>query len=114
MAERPTPSLVATKPGCWPPMLIAALVSIIVSGAGVVWVQRQIEVALAVRPPVVVLDLTGVARETDPAQLSALINAYRTTAERLAGQGLLVLDRQAVLAVPAGLTLTEREVRHAD
>ena len=79
--------------------------SILVSGVGLLWMQRQLETALAVRPPVVVLDLAGAARETDPAQLAALLDAYRTTAERLAGRGLLVLERQAVLAAPAGLTL---------
>lgn len=113
MAEIPATPLVATTPRRWPMILFAVLVSILVSGVGLLWMQGQLETALAVRPPVVVLDLAGAARETDPAQLAALLDAYRTTAERLAGRGLLVLERQAVLAAPAGLTLSDREVRHA-
>ncbi|EGV32685.1 hypothetical protein ThidrDRAFT_1170 [Thiorhodococcus drewsii AZ1] len=94
-------------------ILLALLLSAAVTVAGLVWMQRQLDMTLAVRPPIVVLDLTGAARESDPARLKTLLDDYRTTAERLAGQGLLVLDRQAVLAAPAGLILTEREVRHA-
>jgi len=113
MAEIHTTPVVATQPNGWPALLLVVLASVSVSGAGLLWMQRQLDMTLAVRPPIVVLDLTGAARESDPARLKTLLDDYRTTAERLAGQGLLVLDRQAVLAAPAGLILTEREVRHA-
>ncbi|WP_245232215.1 hypothetical protein [Thiorhodococcus minor] len=117
MAEIRTPPRRTCKPTPtgygWPPSMLALLVSVVVTGTGLIWMQRELDRSLAVRPPIVVLDLSAAARETDPARLKTLLDHYRTTAERLAGQGLLVLDRQAVLAAPKGLILTDREVRHA-
>lgn len=107
MAETHTPATTAIS------ILVAILVTVGVTGGGLIWMQRHLDRALAVRPPIVVLDLTGAARESDPARLKALLDDARATAERLAAQGLLVLERSAVLAAPKGLTLTEREVRHA-
>lgn len=95
------------------PLLIAGLVSLGVSGGGLLWMQHHLERALAVRPPVVVLDLAGAARAADPARLKRRLEDYRRTAEQLSDQGLLVLDGQAVLAAPPGVILTEREVPHA-
>lgn len=115
MAEiRATPT-VASKPmsNGWSSILVATLVSASGLAGALAWMQQQVDRAVAMRPPIIVLDLSAAARETDPARLKALLDDYRTTAERLAGQGLLVLERQAVLAAPAGLILTEREVRHA-
>ena len=107
MAETHTPATTAIS------ILVAILVTVGVTGGGLIWMQRQLDRTLAVRPPIVVLDLAGAARESDPTRLKALLDDARMAAERLAGQGLLVLDRQGVLAAPPGLTLTEREVRHA-
>ena len=104
MAE-PAPTVV------WPSVL-ALLVSLAVSGGGLLWMQRQLEQALAVRPPVLVLDLSAAARATDPAGLPALLAAYRARAAHLAGQGVLVLEGQAVLAAPPGLSLSGQELRY--
>jgi len=95
------------------PILIAGLVSLGVSGGGLLWMQQHLERALAVRPPVVVLDPAGAARAVDPDRLKRRLEDYRLTAEQLSDQGLLVLDGQAVLAAPAGLSLADSEVRHA-
>lgn len=96
-----------------PTLLLVALIAVAVSGTGLFWMHRELAAALALRPPILILDLAGAARAADPAHLPALLEDSRRTAERLAGQGALVLDRQAVLAAPVGLTLTDREVRDA-
>ncbi|MCK7472144.1 MAG: hypothetical protein MZU95_16355 [Desulfomicrobium escambiense] len=57
--------------------------------------QHHLERALAVRPPVVVLDPAGAARAVDPDRLKRRLEDYRLTAQQLSDQGLLVLDGQA-------------------
>ncbi|WP_245232743.1 hypothetical protein [Thiorhodococcus minor] len=77
------------------------------------WWQRQLALALELRPPVLLLDLSEAARGASPDQMTEILRDYTQAAERLAARGVLVLDRHAVLAAPAALTLGEKEVPHA-
>lgn len=77
------------------------------------WWQRQLALALEVRPPVLLLDLSAAARGADPAQMTEILRDYTQAAEGLAARGVLVLDRHAVLAAPSALTVLETEVPHA-
>ena len=58
---------------------------------------------LALRPPIVVLDVASAARGADSAQVAERLARHREMARRLADGGVLVLDAQAVLAAPADL-----------
>ncbi|WP_245232428.1 hypothetical protein [Thiorhodococcus minor] len=77
------------------------------------WWRRELALALEVRPPVLLLDLSEAARGASPDQMTAILRDYTQAAERLAARGVLVLDRHAVMAAPAALTLGETEVPHA-
>jgi hypothetical protein len=94
-------------------ILVAGLLSLTSSALLSLWWQRQLALALEVRPPVLLLDLSAAARAASPYQMTEILRDYTQTAERLAARGVLVLDRHAVLAAPAALTLGETEVPHA-
>jgi hypothetical protein len=94
-------------------ILVAGLLSLTSSALLSLWWQRQLALALEVRPPVLLLDLSEAARGASPEQMTEILRDYTQAAERLAARGVLVLDRHAVLAAPAALTLGETEVPHA-
>ncbi|NEX23706.1 hypothetical protein G3480_26140 [Thiorhodococcus mannitoliphagus] len=94
-------------------VLVAGLMSLASSVSLSLWWQRQLALALEVRPPVLLLDLSAAARGADPAQMTAILRDYTQAAERLAARGILVLDRHAVLAAPSALTVLETEVPYA-
>ncbi|MBK1717305.1 hypothetical protein [Thiocystis violacea] len=110
-----TPSRPASVPGLGvgTVLLVALLVSSVVSALTLWWLQRQLDTALWLRPPVMVLDLSAPARSAALADLPARLRAYTQAAERLAAQGVLVLERNAVLATPPALLVNEAEVPRA-
>lgn len=93
-------------------ILVAGLLSVASAALLSLWWQRQLALALEVRPPVLLLDLSEAARGASPDQMTEILRDYTQAAERLAARGVLVLDRHAVLAAPAALTLREAEVPH--
>ena len=94
-------------------VLIALLVIASIQGGVVWWLHHQLAAALSIRPPVLILDLSAAARTAEPAELPALLRTYTQAAERLAAQGVLVLERNAVLATPAVVLVSDQEVRRA-
>jgi hypothetical protein len=62
--------------------------------------ERPLRAELALRPPVILLDLADAVRGVPPGALDA-----RDRAKRLAAGGFLVLDAQAVIAAPPELYL---------
>ncbi|MBK5966714.1 hypothetical protein CCR95_22205 [Thiocystis minor] len=113
MAVTPPRSAPAPSVGVGAVLLIALLVASVVSAFTAWWLQRQLDTALWLRPPVMVLDLSATARAATPADLPARLRAYTQAAERLAAQGVLVLERNAVLATPVALLVNEAEVPRA-
>ncbi|WP_295402618.1 hypothetical protein [uncultured Thiocystis sp.] len=94
-------------------VLIVLLVAAGIQGGVVWWLHQQLAAALSIRPPVLILDLSAAARAAEPAELPALLRAYTQAAERLAAQGVLVLERHAILATPAAVLVSDQEVRRA-
>jgi hypothetical protein len=66
---------------------------------------REVENGLALRPPVLVLDVATAARGADPERIADVLAGHNATVRRLGEAGVLVLDAQAVLAAPADLYL---------
>ena len=98
----------------WTGVILVAGLSCLATGVLLgLWWQRQLALALEVRPPVLLLDLSDAARGASPDQMTEILRDYTQAAERLAVRGVLVFDRHAVLAAPAALTLGEKEVPHA-
>jgi hypothetical protein len=91
------------------PLWAAALVVLAsAGGAGYLgaWLAvRDVENDLALRPPVLVLDVATAARGADPERIADVLAGHNAKVRRLAEAGLLVLDAQAVLAAPADLYL---------
>ena len=94
-------------------LLVALSVTAVACVGTAWWCQRQLDQALALRPPVMLLDLATAARAASPTQLPGVLRAYTQAAERLAEQGVLVLERHAVLAAPPVLHVNAAEVPHA-
>jgi hypothetical protein len=93
------------RPGLWWPVFLAVIAG---GGAGylaAVLAGQGLRAELALRPPVILLDVAQVARNADPAALGAVLGRQRAQAERLAAGGFLVLDAQAVIAAPSELYL---------
>jgi hypothetical protein len=70
------------------------------------WVSKDLRAELALRPPVLVLDLATALRSAPPEAVDELLARQLATARQLAAGGFLVLDAQAVLAAPPELTVT--------
>lgn len=95
-------------------VLLVVLVATAVAGVGTAWwLQQRLDRALALRPPVMLLDLATAARAASPTQLPAVLRAYTQTADRLAAHGVLVLERNTVLAAPPALQIDAAEVSDA-
>jgi hypothetical protein len=72
---------------------------------GAVLAERPLRAELALRPPVILLDLADAVRGVPPGALDARVAEARAQAKRLAAGGFLVLDAQAVIAAPPELYL---------
>ena len=94
-------------------LLVALSVTAVASAGTTWWCQQQLDRALALRPPVMLLDLATAARAASPTQLPALLRTYTQIADRLAAHGVLVLERNAVLAAPPALRIDAAEVSDA-
>ena len=70
------------------------------------WASRDLRAELALRPPVLVLDLATAVRGAPPEAVDEYLSRQLAAARQLAAGGFLVLDAQAVLAAPPGLTVT--------
>jgi len=92
--------------------LVAGGLSLVSSLLLSLWWQHQLALALEVRPPVLLIDLTTAARGVDAAALSQILRDASRTAERLAANGVLVLERHAALAAPSGLVIPMQERAH--
>lgn len=95
----------AVSPGAWWPVLLAVIAG---GGAGYLAAMltgQGLGAELALRPPVILVDVAQVARTADPAALRSALGRQRAQAERLAAGGFLVLDAQAVIAAPSELYL---------
>lgn len=95
-------------------VLLVVLVVTAVACVGTAWwLQQRLDQALALRPPVMILDLAMAARAASSTQLPAVLRAYTQTADRLAAHGVLVLERNTVLAAPPALQIDAAEVSDA-
>ena len=70
---------------------------------------RDVENDLALRPPVLVLDVAEAARGADTERIADILAGHNATVRRLTEAGVLVLDAQAVLAAPSDLYLKGNE-----
>jgi hypothetical protein len=91
------------------PLWVAVLITLATAGGagylGAKLAVRDAESELALRPPVLVLDVAAAARGADPERIADVLAGHNATVRRLAEAGVLVLDAQAVLAAPSDLYL---------
>jgi hypothetical protein len=69
------------------------------------WTTQGLREELALRPPVVIADLTGLANSGDPRSVGETLARGLEAASKLAQGGIVVLDSQAVIAAPPELQL---------
>ena len=82
-------------------------------GGGVLgahWATRDLRADLALRPPILVMDLATLAQGDDPKAIGESIAHGLNAARRLGEGGVLVLDAQAILGAPADLLLDPGKV----
>jgi hypothetical protein len=77
---------------------------------GAYLMTRDLRADLALRPPILVLDLVTLAQGQDPQGVGEAIAHGLNTARRLGERGVLVLDSQAILGAPPDLLLDPRKV----
>jgi hypothetical protein len=99
------PDSFAPHPPKWQWALLGLAAALGSGWLGGWWVTRDVRAELALRPPALVLDLSAAVRSAPPEDLDAALARQLTVARQLAAGGFLVLDAQAVLAVPPGLTV---------
>ena len=95
------------------PWLVAPLVLAAAGGFGYLgarWGGDALRAELALRPPVILFDLSGAIQRAEPSQLAAVVARETEQAKRLAAGGFLVLDAQAVIAASPDLYLTPTTV----
>jgi len=85
------------------PLVLAAATGSAYLGAR--WMAESLRAKLALRPPVILLDMAGAVRGVGPEQLGAAVAHQKEQAKRLAAGGFLALDAQAVIAAPPELYL---------
>ena len=93
----------------FPPWLAVLVVGAVAAGAGLLGAHttaRRLEAELALRPPVILVDIAAAVQGAEPTAFAAVAARERAQAERLAAGGFLVLDAQAVIAAPPELYLT--------
>jgi hypothetical protein len=94
-----------TGDGRWRFLLLGLLAAGATGYLGAVLAERPLRAELALRPPVILLDLADAVRGVPPGALDARVADARDRAKRLAAGGFLVLDAQAVIAAPLELYL---------
>ena len=102
-------SAVLRSPGAGDGRWLFLLLGLLAAGGagylGAVLAERPLRAELALRPPVILLDLAEAVRDLPPGALDAGVADARARAKRLAAGGFLVLDAQAVIAAPPELYL---------
>ncbi len=91
-----------------PPWLVVLVVGVVAAGAGLLGAHttaRRLEAELALRPPVILIDIAAAVQGAEPTAFAAVAARERAQAERLAAGGFLVLDAQAVIAAPPEIYL---------
>lgn len=95
-------------------LVVAWVASGLGSGAlGAYWATQDLRADLALRPPVLVMDLATLAQGEDPKAIGESIAHGLNAARRLGEGGVLVLDAQAILGAPADLLLDPGKVTGA-
>jgi hypothetical protein len=97
----------------WP--VLAAAIAVVASAAAGGYLSahlatRDLRQELAMRPPIVVLDLATLAQGRDATAVGETLARGLNAAQRLAAGGVLVLDSQAVIADPPDLRLDLRKI----
>jgi hypothetical protein len=77
---------------------------------GATWATGDLRADLALRPPILVMDLATLAQGEDPQAIGQSIAHGLNAARRLGEGGVLVLDAQAILGAPADLLLDPGKV----
>ncbi len=91
-----------------PALVVVLVVGVVATGAGFLGAHttaRRLEAELALRPPVILIDIAAAVQGAEPTAFAAVAARERAQAERLAAGGFLVLDAQAVIAAPPELYL---------
>jgi len=105
----PPGSAVVRSPGTGDGRWLWLVLGLLAAGGagylGAVLAERPLRAELALRPPVILLDLADAVRGVPPGALDARVAEARAQAKRLAAGGFLVLDAQAVIAAPPELYL---------
>jgi hypothetical protein len=100
------PDSVAPHAPPWPWVVLGLAGALAAGALAGWWVSNEVRAELALRPPALVLDLAAAVRSAPPEAVDELLARQLATARQLAAGGFLVLDAQAVLAAPPGLTVT--------
>ena len=100
------PDTFAAPPSPWAWAILGLAGALTAGALAGWWVSKDLRAELALRPPALVLDLATAVRGAPPEAVDELLARQLATARQLAAGGFLVLDAQAVLAAPAGLTVT--------
>jgi hypothetical protein len=69
------------------------------------WTTQGLREELALRPPVVIADMTSLAQGGDPRSVGQTLARGLEAASKLAQGGIVVLDSQAVIAAPPDLNI---------
>ena len=93
------------RSGWYPAMIGALLGALLGVFVAIVVMEQRLRVALALRPPLMVADysvfIDALGRGADPRAVKLLAARYAARAEELAGQGVLVLRSDMVIANPS-------------
>jgi hypothetical protein len=100
----------ATLP-VWAAVALGMAIAVASSYLGARWAADDLRAELALRPPVILLDIAGAVRGVAPDRLAAVVVREKARAERLAEAGFLVLDAQAVIAAPPDLYIDSAAAR---
>ena len=100
------PPVATASRSAWPVRAAAILASASALGyLSAHLATRDLRQELALRPPLVVLDLATLAQGRDATAVGENLARGLNTAQQLAAGGVLVLDSQAVIAGPPDLRL---------
>ena len=104
MPDPAKPQSVQSRDAGWPMLFVLALLALSMAALagylGARVAMGPMFKALASRPPVLVLDIEQALRQSAPQRDDTILRRYAEQARRLAGQGYLVLEQQAVWAAP--------------
>jgi hypothetical protein len=101
-------------------VLVTALLASLLSVVGLAFYMKptldRLRDDLALRPPVMVVDMANLAIESVPVGASKdeidahFVNAQKAV-DRFSEAGYLVILRQSIVSAPAGLTLTPADIQ---